>query len=202
MERTVPVVGEARKQSATAVAPEERTPVGAEVLALTPREPDEETTEPWAEGACRFDLVPEEWRLVCDAPLLSFLLVAATDDQVHPWERKALVEALKAGRRSSSKVLRLACVELYRQRASLLGALASSELRQERLTEASRLLTQKLGRDEAERFKEGLLWLGRRVAASNGSLLASWGWFSRAERGALARLAVLLDAGHAEARQA
>jgi hypothetical protein len=157
----------------------------------------EETTAPWAAGACQLDLSREEWRLVRDAPLLSFLMVAARDGQVDAGERRTLLGALKDGQRSSSKALRMACGELFRHRDTLLETFVATELRLERLTEAYRLLDQKLGREEAERFKEGLLQLGRRVVSGSGSLLASWGWFSSAERGALAELAVRLDAGRA-----
>lgn len=207
MERPVPPGSETPTQSATSSPREEPGCTGAEVNALQevgdarasrsfPESAEvEETTEPWAEGACRFDLSREEWQLVHDAPLLAFVRVAATDGQVHEWERRALVRALKEGRRSPSKVLRMVCVELYRERNALPGLLVTTELRLERLTEAYRLLEQKLGRDEAECFKEGLLKLGQRVASASGGLLAAWGLLPSAEREALEELVALLEAG-------
>jgi hypothetical protein len=62
------------------------------------------------------------------------------------------------------------------------------------LPEAYRLITQKLGQDEAERFKACLLMLGWQVAKASGVLGASWGWVRSAERRAVAKLAASFSA--------
>lgn len=157
---------------------------------------DEEKTDPWAQGACRFDLTREEWGRVRRAPLLSFLWVASADDRVYPGERLALVRVLEEGLRARSEVFREVCAELLRKRGTLMAELVSEEPPcEEQLPEVYRLLARKLGRNEAERFKWCLLEVGRRVAVASGGLFASWGWLRREERHALAGLALALDAG-------
>src|SRR4051794_34975279 len=47
-------------------------------------EGDDETTDPRAEGACLFDMTPEEWRFVRNAPLMGLLMVAGADGTVLP----------------------------------------------------------------------------------------------------------------------
>lgn len=160
---------------------------------------DEEKTDPWARGACHFDLSREEWRRVRRAPLLSFLWVASADaDRVYPGERLALVRVLEEGLHARSEVFREVCAELLRKRGTLIAELVSEEPPcAEQLPEVYRLLERKLGRNEAERFKWCLLEVGRRVAAASGGLFASWGWLRREERRALAGLALALDAGRA-----
>jgi hypothetical protein len=164
---------------------------------------DEEKTDPWARGACHFDLTREEWRKVRRAPLLSFLWVAAVDDRVHPGERLALVRVLEEGLHARSEVFREVCAELLLERGTLMAELVSEEPpREEQLPEVYRLLERKLGRNEAERFKWCLLEVGRQVAAASGGFFASWGWLRREERQALAGLALALDAGRARAEDA
>ncbi|HEX8440826.1 hypothetical protein [Archangium sp.] len=155
---------------------------------------DDEKTDPWAQGACHFDLSREEWRLVRNAPLLSFLWVASADGQVLPAERRALEQVLKEGSRASSEVFRMVCGELLRKRDTLLSELASESMPGfDQFPAVYRLLAEKLGRSEAERFKWCLLEVGRRVGESSGGLFASWGWLRRTERQALAGLALALD---------
>jgi hypothetical protein len=150
------------------------------------------------EGAGLFDLSQEEWQRVCQAPLLSFLWVASADGRVLPGERRELVHVLEEGKRARSRVFRAVCGELLRRRDTLLTELVSeSMLRAEQLPEVYRLLVQKQGPSEAERFKWCLLEVGRRVAQSSGGLLASWGWLRRVERQALAELALVLERGRA-----
>jgi hypothetical protein len=159
---------------------------------------DEEKTDPWAQGACHFELTREEWRRVRRAPLLSFLWVASADGRVYPGERLALVGVLEEGLRARSEVFREVCAELLRERGTLMAELVSEEPPcEEQLPEVYRLLARKLGQSEAERFKWCLLEVGRRVAVASGGLFATWGWLRPEERHALARLALALDAGRA-----
>lgn len=166
-------------------------------LELGVEQEDGERTDPWAEGACLFDLTREEWRLVRSAPLLSFMLVAAADGKVSRQERRALVRALEDGKRSTCEVFRTVCRELCGKRDELTAQLFAAPGGVERLPEAYQVVAGSLGRDEAERFKWCLLELGRRVAVASGGLFASWGWLRREERHALAELAVVLDASRA-----
>jgi len=153
------------------------------------RDVGEEKTDPRAEGACLFDLTPQEWRFLRNAPVVSFLMVASADGTVFPREQRALVRALEQGKRSSCELFRTVCRELYRQRDELMALFVSDTFESEQLTEAYRLIVEKLGQDEAERFKACLLTLGQQVARVSGSLGASWGWLGRAERQALRRVA-------------
>jgi len=200
MERDTQPFAEARTQLSTHVSPRDKqrartlavllrhvpkdVPVPRELL----REQSEERTDPRAEGACLFDLTPQEWRYVRNAPVVSFLLVAGADGTVLPREQRALVSALEQGKRSSCELFRTACRELYRQRDELMGLLVSDTFESEQLTEAHRLIVEKLGPDEAERFKACLLTLSEQVARASGGFGASWGWLGRAERRALARV--------------
>jgi hypothetical protein len=158
-------------------------------------EGDEETTDPRAEGACLFDLTPEEWRFVRNAPLTGFLMVAGADGTVLPRERRALVRALEQGKSASCEIFRAVCRELYRQRNTLMGVLVSDTFEREQLSEAYRLVSGNLGAEEAERFKECLLKLGRQVAKASGGLIASWGGLRGVERRALAELATAFGPG-------
>lgn len=153
---------------------------------------DEETTDPRAEGACLFDLTPEEWRFVRNAPLVGFLMVAGADGMVHPSERRMLLSVIETGRRSSCELFRAVCRELHRERATLLEMFASDTFERAQLSEAYQLVSGKLGPDEAERFRECLLKLGRQVAKAAGGWIASWGWLRGAEQRALAELASAL----------
>lgn len=166
-----------------------------ETLLILGNEGDEERTDPRAEGACLFDLSVAEWRLVRNAPLTGFLLVAGADGTVHPRERRALVEALGEGKHSPCELFQAVCRDLYRRRATLLELFASDTFEREQLSEAYRLVSGKLGQDEAERFKACLLELGWRVARASGGLLASWGWVRGVERRALNALSEALNDG-------
>jgi hypothetical protein len=158
-------------------------------------EGEEETTDPRAEGACLFDLTPEEWRFVRNAPLTGFLMVAGADGTVLPRERRALVSALEQGKSASCEIFRAVCRELYRQRKTLMEVLVSDTFEREQLSEAYRLVSGNLGSEEAERFKECLLKLGRQVAKASGGLIASWGGLRGVERRALADLATAFGTG-------
>jgi len=149
----------------------------------------EEKTDPRAEGACLFDLSPQEWRYVRNAPVVGFLMVASADGTVFPRERQALVHALEQGKRSSCELFRTVCRELYKQRNDLMALFVSDTFESEQLTEAYRLIVEKLGQDEAERFKACLLTLGEKVARASGSLGAPFGWLRGAERRALTKVA-------------
>lgn len=200
MERDTQPFTEARTQS-THVSPRDKqraralavllqqvpkeVPVPRELL----RDASEERTDPRAEGACLFDLTPQEWRYVRNAPVVSFLLVSSADGTVFPREQRALVSALEQGKRSSCELFRTVCRELYRQRDELMALFVSDTFESEQLTEAYRLIVEKLGPDEAERFKACLLTLGEQVARASGSFGASWGWLGGAERRALGRVA-------------
>ena len=200
MERDTQPFAEARTQSVTRVLPREKNrsrelPVflreaPEDTGALRERTTDgsEEKTDPRAEGACLFDLTPQQWRFVRNAPLVGFLIVAGADGIVHPRERRALVSALEQGKRSSCELFRTVCRELYRQRDRQVEMFASDTFEDEQLPEAYRLITQKVGQDEAERFKACLLMLGWQVAKASGVLGASWGWVRSTERRAVAKL--------------
>lgn len=202
MERDTQPFAEARTQLATHVSRREKhrslaLPVSllqlpeeapaSSVLAI--RDACDEKTDPRAEGACLFDLSPQEWRYVRNAPVVGFLMVASADGTVYPCERQALVHALEQGKRSSSELFRTVCRELYRQRDDLMTLFVSDTFESEQLTEAYRLIAGKVGRDEAERFKACLMTLGEKVARASGRLGASWGWLHREERRALAKVA-------------
>jgi hypothetical protein len=201
MERDTQPSAEPRTQSITHVSLRERRrspevpvflrEVSGEAQALRGliAEVAEEKTDPRAEGACLFDLTPQEWRFVRNAPVVGFLLVASADGTVYPREQQALVNALEQGKRSSCELFRTVCRELYRQRDELMALFVSDTFEHEQLSEAYRLIVEKLGQDEAERFKACLLTLSRKVARASGSLGASWGWLGRAERAALAKVA-------------
>jgi hypothetical protein len=154
---------------------------------------DEERTDPRGEAACHFDMTRAEWQLVRSAPMLSFLMIAAADGQVLPRERQALVKALEDGKRSTCEVFRTVCSELFLKRETLMAELVSCSMGMEQIPEVYQLLNQRLGREEAERFKWCLLELARRVGEASGGLFASWGWLRREERHALAELAVALE---------
>lgn len=153
------------------------------------RDAGEEKTDPRAQGACLFDLTPQQWRFVRNAPVVSFLMVAGADGTVFPREQRALVSALEQGKRSSCELFRTVCRELYRQREELMALFVSDTFEGEQLTEAYRLIVEKLGQAEAERFKACLLTLGEQVARAAGGVGASWGWLGREERRALGRVA-------------
>lgn len=201
MERDTQPFTEARTQLSTHVSPRDKQRARALAVLLqqvpkdvpVPREllheANEEKTDPRAEGACLFDLTPQEWRYVRNAPVVCFLIVASADGTVFPREQRSLVAALEQGKRSSSELFRTACRELYRQREDLMSLFVSDTFESEQLTEAYRLIAEKLGQDEAERFKACLLTLGEQVARAAGGLGASFGWLGRAERRALARVA-------------
>jgi hypothetical protein len=154
----------------------------------------EEKTDPRAEGACLLDLEPEEWRLVRNAPLISFLAVAGADGTVTLRKRRALARAIENGKRSSSEVFQAVCRELHRQRETLVQAFVSDTFEGKQLPEAYELVARKLGPVEAARFKACLMELGRQVAMASGGLFASWGWLRGVERQALAELSTALDA--------
>jgi hypothetical protein len=154
-------------------------------------EGDDEPTDPQAEGACLFDLSSEEWRFVRNAPLVGFLIVAGADGTVSPRERRALVDALEAGKNSACGLFQAVCRELYRKRAGLTEIFVTDNLEQDQLTETYKLVSGKLGSQEAEQFRACLLKLGREVAKASGGLLTSWGWLRGAEKRALAELGEL-----------
>ena len=153
---------------------------------------DEEITDPQAEGACLFDLTAEEWRLVRNAPLAGFLMVAGADGTVLPRERQTLVSVIEEGKRSSSELFRAVCCELYRQRGTLMEIFVSDTFERGQLAEAYRLVIQKLGQEEAEQFRTCVLHLGQQVAKASGGLMASWGWLRGVERRAMADLSLAL----------
>ncbi|HVG63749.1 MAG TPA: hypothetical protein VNA24_34615 [Hyalangium sp.] len=163
-------------------------PQVAETLRALVVEGDDETTAPRAEGACLFDLSPAEWRFVRNAPLVGFLMVAGADGKVMPWELAGLARALKRGKHATCELFQAVCRELYRQRGTLLQTFAADTFERAQLSEAYRLVSDKLGPDEAERFKECLMKLGREVAKASGSWLAACGWVRGVERRALAEL--------------
>jgi hypothetical protein len=160
----------------------------AERLLALAVEGDEEITDPRAEGSCRFDLSPAEWRFVRNAPLAGFLMVAGADGVVFPRELRAMLSAIEEGKRSSCEIFRAVCRELSRQRDTLLESFVSDTFECDQLSEAYRLVSGKLGEAEAERFKACLLKLAQQVARSSGGWLASWGWLRGVERRALTEL--------------
>ena len=180
----------------TAVAPVFllEAPQEAEQLQALVVEGEDETTDPRAEGACLFDLSPAEWRFVRNAPLVGFLMVAGADGTVFPRERRALERALKHGKSSSCEMFQAVCRELYRKRSKLLQSFATDTFERDQLSEAYRLVSGKLGSEEAERFKASLLKLGHQVARSSGGLLAACGWLRGVERQALADLSKAFSA--------
>jgi hypothetical protein len=153
---------------------------------------DDETTDPRAEGACLFDLTPAEWRFVRNAPLIGFLVVAGADGLVLRREWQALVSAIAEGKHSSCELFQAVCRELYRERDTLLEVFVSDTFEREQLSEAYRLVSQKLSPEDAERFKECLLTLGRQIAMAAGGWIASLGWLRTVEQRALAELAKAL----------
>jgi hypothetical protein len=163
-------------------------PQEAEALRALVVEGDEERTAPRAEGACLFDLSPAEWRFVRNAPLVGFLMVAGADGKVMPWKLRGLERALKRGKHASCEIFQVVCRELYRQRDTLLQSFATDTFERAQLSEAYRLVSEKLGPEEAERFKECLLRLCREVAKASGGWLATCGWVRGVERRALAEL--------------
>lgn len=169
-------------------------PRGAERHRALVVEGDDETTDPRAEGACLFDLSPAEWRFVRNAPLVGFLMVAGADGTVFPREQRALVRALKQGKRSSCEIFQVVCRELYHKRDKLLRSFATDTFERDQLSEAYRLVSAKLGSEEAERFKACLLKVGRQVAKASGGLLAACGWVRGVEQRALAELSKALSA--------
>jgi hypothetical protein len=201
MERDTQPFTEARTQTATHGSQREQNRVSALPLSLLRIPEDvpassalalelgEEKTDPRAEGACLFELSPQEWRYVRNAPVVCFLMVASADGMVFPRERQALIQALDQGKRSSSELFRTACRELYKQRDDLMALFVSDTFESEQLTEAYRLIVEKVGQAEAERFKACLLTLGQKVAKASGSLFASWGWLRDTERRALSKVA-------------
>jgi hypothetical protein len=206
MERDTQPFAEARTQSITRVLPQDRKraralPVflrevseDARTLRVLTTDACDEKTDPRAEGACLFDLSPQEWQLVRNVPLVGFLIVAGADGTILPRERRALVNALEQGKRSSCELFRMVCRELYRQREGLLELFASDTFECEQLPHAYQLISERVGQDEAERFKACLLELSRQVARASGSLGASWGWLRGLERGALAKLTAAFGA--------
>ncbi len=152
-------------------------------------EGSEEATDPWAEGACLFNLAPAEWRWVRNAPLVGFLIVAGADGAVRLEERRALVRALEEGRCASSELFRRVCRELYRERDTLVELFVADTFEPQHLAEAYSLVSGKLGPGEAEDFRACLLKLGEQVARASGGVLASWGWLRGVERRALDELA-------------
>jgi hypothetical protein len=201
MERDTQAYAEARAQLISHLSQGEATASQAlpvplrripEDVAATPvlaLEAGEEKTDPRAEGACLFDLSPQEWRYVRNAPVVGFLMVASADGTVFPRERQAFAHALEQGKNSSSEVFRAVCRELYKHRNDLMALFVSDTFESEQLTEAYRLIVEKMGQDEADRFKACLLTLGEKVARAAGSLGASLGWLRSAERRALAKMA-------------
>jgi hypothetical protein len=127
MERDTQPFAEARTQSVTRVLPREKhrshelpvflreVPEDTDALRSRSVDASEEKTDPRAEGACLFDLTPQEWRFVRNTPLVGFLIVAGADGTVHPRERRALVSALEQGKRSPCELFRTVCRELYRK---------------------------------------------------------------------------------------
>lgn len=168
-------------------------PEGVEAFRVLVIEGDEETTDPRAEGACFFDLSSAEWRFVRNAPLVGFVMVAGADGTVFPWKLQGLVRALEEGKHSSCEIFQAVCRELYRQRDRLLQSFATDTFEPCQLAEAYRVVSSKLGPEEAERFKVCLLTLGRQVAKASGGLLASCGWVRGVERRALADLSKAFD---------
>lgn len=167
-------------------------PQGAETLPLV-IEGDDETTDPRAEGACRFDLSPAEWRFVRNAPLVGFWMVAGADGTVLPGEMRSLVKALEEGQDSSCGIFGAVCRELYRRRSMLLQNFGSDTFESAQLSEAYRLVSGKLGQDEAERFRANVMKLGWQVAKASGDWLAACGWVRGVERRALAELSKAFD---------
>ena len=168
-------------------------PEGEGSLPLPAVEGDDEPTDPQAEGAALFDLSSEEWHFVRNAPLVGFLIVAGADGTVSSRERRALVDALEAGKDSSCGLFQAVCRELYRQRARLTEIFVTDNLEQDQLTETYKLLSGKLGSQEAEQFRVCLLKLGRQVAKASGGLRTSWGWLRGVEKRALAELSELFS---------
>lgn len=158
-----------------------------------PVESDDEPTDPQAEGACLFDLSSEEWRFVRNAPLVGFLIVAGADGTVSSRERRALVAALEAGKDSASGLFQAVCRELYRKRARLTEIFVTDNLEQDQLLETYKLVSGKLGSQEADQFRACLLQLGREVAKASGGLMTSWGWLRGSEKRALAELGELFS---------
>jgi hypothetical protein len=201
MERETQPFTEARTQTVTHGSQREKTrspalpvsmlriPEDAPAARVFSLELGEEKTDPRAEGACLFDLSPQEWRYVRNAPVVCFLMVASADGTVFPRERQVLIQALEQGKRSSCELFRTACRELYKQREDLMALFVSDTFESEQLTEAFRLIGEKLGQAEAERFKACLLTLGEKVAKASGGLFASWGWLRDTERRALSKVA-------------
>jgi hypothetical protein len=154
----------------------------------------EERTDPSSEGASRFDIPQREWQLLRSSPLVTFLLVAAADGRVLAPERRALERALEEGKRASpSELFRAICTEILRKRESLLVEVVSDALGAAQLTEVYGVVAHRLGRAEAERFKQSLMELGRRVAAAANGLFGAL-WLRREERLALSLLAEALEA--------
>ncbi len=154
----------------------------------------DEVTAPLSEGACQLDMTVEEWRLLRGAPVVGFLMVAGADGHVSASERRALFQALEEGKRSPSEAFQAVCRELFRERDTLMAEfISTSALGCEPLSQACRLVRQKLGPEEAERFKTCLLKLGQQVASASDGLLSSLGWRRPVERRALAELAMALD---------
>ncbi len=168
-------------------------PQEAEALGALVVEGDDETTDPRAEGACRFDLSPAEWRFVRNAPLVGFLTVAGADGTVLPGELRSLVKGLEEGKGSSCEIFAAACRELYRRRDTLLQSFASDTFERDQLSEAYRLVSGKLGQSEAERFRASVMKLGWQVAKASGDWLAACGWVRGVERRALADLSKAFD---------
>ena len=152
---------------------------------------DEEITDSRAEGACLFDLTAEEWRLVRNAPLAGFLMVAGADGTVLPRERQTLVIAIEEGKRSSSELFRAVRCG-FTASVARHGDFVSDMFERGQLAEAYRLVIQKLGQEEAEQFRTCALHLGQQVAKASGGLTASWGWLRGVERRAMADLSLAL----------
>lgn len=203
MERDTQGYAEPRTQSVTPVSHREkscspslpvplwRIPEGEAAPHVLALELGEEKTDPRAEGSCLFELSPQEWRYVRNAPVVAFLMVASADGTVFPRERMALVSALEQGKRSSSELFRTVCRELHRHRNDLMALFVSDTFESEQLTEAYRLIVEKVGQDEADRFKACLQMLSEKVARACGSFGATFGWFRGEERRALAKVATV-----------
>ncbi len=153
-----------------------------------PAEPGEITDE----DDSPFD--EEEWDLLARAPLYVFLFVAAADGKIDAQEAESFVNVLSSIYERTNDLFRKIIFRIIPNLEPLIQEVISEETDMvEAFQTINDLADRKMSPGEAREFKEGLFFIGQKVAEKPSGLLRKKLKIGETEKKALAAIAVIFE---------
>ena len=136
----------------------------------------------------------EEWNLLEKAPIYVFLFVAAADGRIEAQEAESFVNVLASMYERTNELYRRIITRIMPGLEPLLQEVIAEKTDMiEALRAVNDLVNRKMSPDEAREFKEGLFFIGQKVAEKPSDQSGEMLTISETEKKALAATAIILE---------